>query len=1289
MAISFVGSKTFTHAAITAQSVSLTDLKDESNNNATLLHGDYVIINYAISTANVDRSNAEMTPSGYTEVVSTNLYANDSNDANQLVSYKKMGTTPDTTVDIPASNATTAGVAVTIYAFRGVDQTTPLDVTPTTATGTNTGVANCPSITPSTAGAWIVGHGAAGVAAGAVFTNPAGMSTTTNHFRSATITSTTTDANVGTCLKTDWSSGAYDIAAFGGSTTTNTGSWCATTIVLRPQAPIVATPTTASLVLTEFAPTVTVSDNKTATPTTKALVITVYAPVVTVEYPWVVVSDTIPGTDRTHTATGLTTDVTYEFRVRALYPAASDWSNIAEGTPTGNIVATPTTKALALTTFAPTVTTPQTVTPTTLSLALTTFVPTVRTPVVCTPTTATLVISSFPPTVTTPQTVTPTTTALALTTFAPTVTVNGSVTAVPTTATLALAVFAPTVTVAGNTTVTPTTKALALTTYPPIVTGPIAICSLAGVVSSGELLVDRDIVSGTVTVEAVAWHIDGIASVELKATDGSTTVTSTQTVMTDSAYFDHRYFFDSLQKVAVYKASLNLSTLADGAITISAVATPNGASTGNRVKTVSWTLWNNTGGTKTKVQKYVDGSAGNDTTGDGSSGNPWATLAKGIQHYEGLGGSSWFELFCRNVDTTDFTGVTGVQTVNIRPTIRSWSGDVTELILDPGVESFEIQHVRLVAVTLEINSYHWNWWSVLSNPTVELVNCRIFSPNGQLGTGVGGYNNNDDYGFRMHGCYVEDFPGRPFFETGFVRNCTSNATATDCIRDPHNLVMCVQGENSIDPADTHPDGLQIAFYNNNLIVYNVRFLDIEGELLFVRLELAENIALINILAVQTTKLQYLAHWAENTTPDTWYEHMLIGNLTLPNAHLMYDTDNIGTNLVFDSIIANDMRLLQSENNVGAVHSIEPSGGAGDGWTDRTGSFDDYTTSPTNPFAKGSIANYNAAQAEYRPTLAALLNRTPIAWTPYDVYGRSFGGDELGAISQNPVVIPTTRALTLTPFAPSVSTPRLVVPTTKALVIATFPPTVTATANVLVTPTTASLTLTRFAPSVTAGDAVEVVPDNATLVLTTFPPTVSTPQTVTPTVASLALTEFAPSISTPRLVTPTTAALALTTYASVVATPRTVVPGTATLTLATFVPTVSTPILATPTTATLTLTELSPTVTITGNVTVVPPTATLTLNSFAPTVTAGGAVAVVPATAALALSTLQPTVSTPTVVTIISASLSLTTYSPNILLPIVVTPQSADLELTSYSPSINIGLTFVPFWSQNSNILIGL
>ncbi len=61
------------------------------------------------------------------------------------------------------------------------------------------------------------------------------------------------------------------------------------------------------------------------------------------------------------------------------------------------------------------------------------------------------------------------------------------------------------------------------------------------------------------------------------------------------------------------------------------------------------------------------------------------------------------------------------------------------------------------------------------------------------------------------------------------------------------------------------------------------------------------------------------------------------------------------------------------------------------------------------------------------------------------------------------VTPTTRALVLSTFAPTVSTPRLVTPATRALVLATFAPAVVV--GKTVTPTTRALVLSTFAPTV--------------------------------------------------------------------------------------------------------------------------------------------------------------------------------------------------------------------------------
>jgi len=181
------------------------------------------------------------------------------------------------------------------------------------------------------------------------------------------------------------------------------------------------------------------------------------------------------------------------------------------------------------------------------------------------------------------------------------------------------------------------------------------------------------------------------------------------------------------------------------------------------------------------------------------------------------------------------------------------------------------------------------------------------------------------------------------------------------------------------------------------------------------------------------------------------------------------------------------------------------------------------------------------------------------------------------------VTPTTLALILSEFAPTVTTPRLVTPSTLALILSEFAPTVTATANRLVTPPTLALTLATFAPTATATENQLVTPPVLALILSEFAPTVTATGNVvvTPSTLALTLAAFAPTVATPRLVIPPTLALVLTKFAPTIEIGVVIVPTTLALNLSTFAPTVAAPRLVTPTTLALLLTEFAPTVTVGG------------------------------------------------------------------------------------------------------------
>lgn len=212
------------------------------------------------------------------------------------------------------------------------------------------------------------------------------------------------------------------------------------------------TPTTASLTLTGYAPTVTASDHQSVTPTTASLTLTGNAPTVS--------------TPR------LVTPTTASLTLATFAPTV---------TATANQLVTPTTASLALSTYAPTVSAPRTVTPSTGSLTLTTYAPTVQVDTAVTPSTASLTLTGYAPSIATPVSVTPATASLTLTGYAPTVTGGAGLTVTPSTASLTLTGFAPTVSTPRL--VTPTTASLTLSTFAPTITGGAGLTLTPGAAS--------------------------------------------------------------------------------------------------------------------------------------------------------------------------------------------------------------------------------------------------------------------------------------------------------------------------------------------------------------------------------------------------------------------------------------------------------------------------------------------------------------------------------------------------------------------------------------------------------------------------------------------------------------------------------------------------------------------------------------------------------------------------------------------------------------------------------------
>lgn len=191
--------------------------------------GDVVVVLYGISIGGGDIA-LGISTGGYT---TAELWADTpSVDQNGLIGVKRMGATPDTSVTVTTgyAAATTGQIAV-VQVWRGGDPSTTLDVSIVTATGTGVGRPDPGSITPATSGALIIAGGLAGAF------NGWGMSA----FTSGDLSNFFQASSAGSSLETrgalgtyEWSSGAFDPAAWGGGTANSGAGWTAFTLALRP-----------------------------------------------------------------------------------------------------------------------------------------------------------------------------------------------------------------------------------------------------------------------------------------------------------------------------------------------------------------------------------------------------------------------------------------------------------------------------------------------------------------------------------------------------------------------------------------------------------------------------------------------------------------------------------------------------------------------------------------------------------------------------------------------------------------------------------------------------------------------------------------------------------------------------------------------------------------------------------------------------------------------------------------------------------------------------------------------
>ena len=278
MALTFVGSTTGAGTGA-SYTVSLNGTLTGGSNTSPS-PGDIVIVFVGESNGGAVTPSLSGNNSGAYSTVTGRVTRADTWDVNLGTFYKVQGSTVDTSLTVTrGANNTTFGNAAVVMVWRGVDATTPLDVTAASTSAANSCVFNPPALNAATVGAIILAGGAGTMAATSNnFTGLTGMA----NFVTRKGDGSTSDCGVAMASYA-WAGVSYDPPAVSGGTTSTSSAWAAVTLALRPYVPPAQSLTPTAVFengQTFHAPTVT-AGAVTLTPTLYSNAQTFHAPEVT------------------------------------------------------------------------------------------------------------------------------------------------------------------------------------------------------------------------------------------------------------------------------------------------------------------------------------------------------------------------------------------------------------------------------------------------------------------------------------------------------------------------------------------------------------------------------------------------------------------------------------------------------------------------------------------------------------------------------------------------------------------------------------------------------------------------------------------------------------------------------------------------------------------------------------------------------------------------------------------------------------------------------------------------
>lgn len=193
--------------------------------------GDVIYAAYMIGSAGDRTGNMAATGdnSGAYSAIVAPIFVDDTQDVTFAVYRKVVTGTPDTTITFEAGVNTADAVAAAVTVLRGVDQSTPEDAAPTTASALSDPVPNPPAIVTVSPGAWVLAIGASSSIDAGVPTAPTNYNDIVEDQGDDTH-----DANIMMAWDEITSPGSENPGVFGNITGDTGDCWAAASIAVRP-----------------------------------------------------------------------------------------------------------------------------------------------------------------------------------------------------------------------------------------------------------------------------------------------------------------------------------------------------------------------------------------------------------------------------------------------------------------------------------------------------------------------------------------------------------------------------------------------------------------------------------------------------------------------------------------------------------------------------------------------------------------------------------------------------------------------------------------------------------------------------------------------------------------------------------------------------------------------------------------------------------------------------------------------------------------------------------------------